>query len=153
MRLKKVLNRSSVRVGLPGSTKDEIIREMVGIILADDRDFIKEDILNAVFQREAQMSTGMKNGIAIPHGKVDCVTRLHAAVAVSAEPVDFDCLDGLPAQIFVMTVSPTNQTGPHLQFLAEVSALLADDDFRRRILAAKNEDELLKAFCEGRADA
>lgn len=142
-----------MRVNLPGSTKDEIIREMVGIILAGARGLKKEDILNAVFQREAQMSTGMKNGIAIPHGKVDSVTRLHAAVAVSAEPVDFECLDGLPAQIFVMTISPASRTGPHLQFLAEVSALLSDDGFRRRVLATKDEDELLKIFCEGKVDA
>jgi len=153
MKLKKVLDRNSVRVALPGSTKDEIIREMVGIILESARGLVKEDILNAVFQREAQMSTGMKNGIAIPHGKVDSVTRLHAAVAVSAEPIDFESLDGLPARIFVMTVSPTSRTGPHLQFLAEVSALLADDEFRRRVLAARDEDELLRTFCGDGTDA
>jgi len=149
MRLKRVLDKDSLRIGLQGSTKNEIIREMVGIILANAKDLIKEDILNAVFQREAQMSTGMKNGIAIPHAKVNSVTRLHAAVAVSAEPVDFESLDGLPARIFVMTISPTAQTGSHLQFLAEVSALLANEESRKRVLAAKNRNELLKAFCEG----
>lgn len=142
-----------MRVALPGSTKDEIIREMVEIIIADSKALIKKDILDAVFQREAQMSTGMKNGIAIPHAKVDSVTRLHAAVAISAEPVEFKCLDGLPARIFVMTISPTSRTGPHLQFLAEVSSLLDNDEFRKRVLSAKNEDELLSAFCGDKSDA
>jgi len=153
MKLKSVLNRNSVRVGLPGSTKDEIIREMVGIILSNARGLVKSDVLNAVFQREAQMSTGMKNGVAIPHAKLDSVTRLHAAVAVSAEPVDFESLDGLPARIFVMTISPAAQTGPHLQFLAEVSALLADAEFRARVLAARGGDELLKTLCKDKTDA
>lgn len=142
-----------MRVALPGFTKDEVIREMVGIVLANGRDLVEGDVLDAVFQRETQMSTGMKNGIAIPHAKVDSVTRLHAAVAVSAKPVDFESLDGLPARIFVMTISPTAQTGPHLQFLAEVSALLADEEFRRGVLAAKDRDELLRVFCEGKTDA
>jgi len=148
MKLKRVLDENSLRIDLPGSTKDEIIRELVGIIIANAGDLIEEDILNAVFQREAQMSTGMKNGIAIPHAKAASVTRLHAAVAASAEPVDFESLDGLPARIFVMTISPAAQTGPHLQFLAEVSALLANEESRRRVLAAKSRNELLKAFCE-----
>jgi len=153
MKLRNVLNRDLVRVGLPGSTKDEIIHEMVGIILANARGLVKDDVLNAVFQREAQMSTGMKNGVAIPHAKLDSVTRLHAAVAVSVEPVDFESLDGLPARIFVMTISPAAQTGPHLQFLAEVSALLADEKIRNLVLAARNGSELLSTLCKDRTDA
>ena len=96
MHLKKVLTEKSVRIGLTGSTKNEIIEELVDIIIAGDSSLKREPLLTSVMEREAQMSTGMKNGIAIPHGKTDAVRQLHAAAALSAEPVDFDALDGEP---------------------------------------------------------
>lgn len=146
MNLKKVLTPDTVRIGLKGRSKSEIIEELVDIIVASGKDLDREAILKAVRDREEQMSTGMKNGIAIPHGKTDAVTELHAVIAVSEEPVDFDCMDRKPASIFIMTISPASHTGPHLQFLAEVSSLLTRDDLREKILVAKDEDELLKLF-------
>ena len=151
MNLKKVLTRDSVRIGLAGTSKNEIIKELVGLIVKNGSGLDEESLLKAVLDREAQMSTGMKNGIAIPHGKTDDVSELHAVIAVSAEPVDFECLDKQPARIFVMTISPASHTGPHLQFLAEVSGLLTRDDLRKKILAATDEDELLNIFFQGQA--
>ena len=151
MNLKKVLTRDSVMIGLTGTSKNEIIKELVGLIVKNGSDLDEKSLLKAVFDREAQMSTGMKNGIAIPHGKTNDVSELHAVIAVSAVPVDFECLDKKPARIFVMTISPASHTGPHLQFLAEVSGLLTRDDLRGKILAAENEGELLNIFLQGQA--
>lgn len=151
MNLKKVLSTKTVKIGLPGTTKDEIITSLVDLIVSAATDLDRDRLLKAVFDREAQMSTGMKNGIAIPHGKTDAVNELHAALAVAAEPVPFDSLDQQPARIFVMTVSPQSHSGPHLQFLAEVSRLLSTDDQCRRVLAAGTEEELLRIFVEGNA--
>ena len=146
MNLKKVLTPDRVRIGLKGRTKPEIIEELVDIIVAGGKDLDREALLQAVMDREAQMSTGMKNGIAIPHGKTDAVTSLHAVIAISEEPVDFECMDREPARIFVMTISPASHTGPHLQFLAEVSTLLTRDDLRDAIIAARSEKEMLRLF-------
>lgn len=151
MNLKKVLTRDSVRIGLSGTTKNEIIEELVGIIVENGNNLDREALLQAVLDRESQMSTGMKNGIAIPHGKTDSVSDLHAVIAVSAQPVEFECLDKNPARIFVMTISPASHTGPHLQFLAEVSGLLTKEDLREKILASKSSDELLSIFLQGTA--
>jgi mannitol/fructose-specific phosphotransferase system IIA component (Ntr-type) len=150
MNLKKVLTEKSVRIGLSAATKGEVIEELVDMIVAGAPGLNREVVLKAVLDRESQMSTGMKNGIAIPHGKTDAVTELHAVIAVSREPIDFECLDGNPARIFVMTVSPASLTGPHLQFLAEVSGLLTKDDLRKKILSASNESELLGLFLGGK---
>ena len=150
MNLKKVLTEDSVRIGLSGTTKDEIIQELVDMIVAGGDGLDRDSILKAVLDRESQMSTGMKNGIAIPHGKTNAVSDLHAAIAVSAVPVDFECMDKNPARIFVMTVSPAAQTGPHLQFLAEVSGLLTRDDLREKILRANDASELLGLFLGGK---
>ncbi len=136
---------------MAGTSKNEIIKELVGLIVKNGSGLNEEFLLKAVLDREAQMSTGMKNDIAIPHGKTDDVSALHAVIAVSAEPVDFECLDKQLARIFVMTISPASHTGPHLQFLAEVSGLLTRDDLRKKILAATDEDELLNIFFQGQA--
>ncbi len=150
MNLKKVLTENSVKIGLPGTTKDEIINELVDIIVANDAGLDRNAIYKAVLERESQMSTGMKNGIAIPHGKTNEVSDLHAVIAVSSAPVDFDCMDKRPARIFIMTISPASQAGPHLQFLAEVSGLLTKPEQRDKILKAKDASEVLAVFLGGK---
>ena len=149
MNLQKILTTDNVRLGLPGSTKNEIIENLVDLIVDNGGlGSVRGDVLQAVLDREAQMSTGMKNSIAIPHGKTDSVKDLHACIALSAEPVDFSSMDGEPSRIFVMTVSPKSRSGPHLQFLAEVSRLLTRNDLRDRILAAEDPETLLRLFLE-----
>ena len=149
--MKKVLTRNSVKIGLSGTGKNAVIEELVDMIAAQDDRLNRDDLLKAVFDREQQMSTGMKNGIAIPHGKTDIVNKLYAAVGVSKDGIDFECMDKCPAHIFVMTISPASHTGPHLQFLAEVSGLLTREDLRTGILNAETEDQLLSIFLEGKA--
>ncbi len=151
MNLKKNLTLKSVRIGLSGTTKSEIIEEMVEIIHEANQGLDKNALLQAVWKREKQMSTGMTNGIAIPHGKTAAVNELYAAVSVSRYPVDFDSIDKKPARIFIMTISPESHTGPHLQFLAEVSHLLEGEDLRNKMLAVHSEAELLRIFHEGNA--
>ena len=98
--------------------------------------------------REQKMSTGMKHGIAIPHGKSNTIQDLVACVGISDKPVDFDSLDHEPCRIFIMTLSPVEKTGPHLQFLAEISLLFKNAEKRQEILAAKSPDDLIKTLIE-----
>jgi len=94
------------------------------------------------------MSTGMKHGIAIPHGKCSATSDLVACIGISDNPVDFDSLDHQPCRIFIMTLSPVEKTGPHLQFLAEISLLFKSADKREEILKAKTPEEVLKILVE-----
>jgi PTS system nitrogen regulatory IIA component len=94
------------------------------------------------------MSTGMKHGIAIPHGKSPTIQDLVACIGISDKPVDFDSLDNEPCRSFIMTLSPVEKTGPHLQFLAEISLLFKSADKRHEILAAKSAEELLRILSE-----
>jgi len=89
------------------------------------------------------MSTGMQNGIAIPHGKTDAVDQLIAGVGIHRAGVDFACMDGKPAHIFIMTLSPENRAGPHIQFLAEISKVLSRPELRENLLNAATADEIL----------
>jgi mannitol/fructose-specific phosphotransferase system IIA component (Ntr-type) len=144
--LKKTLTTETVVCGVDAGSKQEIIEALVDICVKTGRVKDREAALKAVLEREKKMSTGMEHGVAIPHGKTEAVDDLVAAIAVSTEPVEFGCLDGLPARIFVMTLSPLHKSGPHLQFLAEVTQLLRDGERRRRVLSARGSGELLQAI-------
>ena len=146
MNLRKVLSPDTIALDLKSDTKEGIIEEMIDLLMAagkirDLKD--RKEALKAVLDREKKMSTGMQNGIAIPHGKTDRVDTLIAAVALKKDGVDFGSLDGEPSRSFVMTVSPDTRTGPHIQFLAEVSRQLSDASVRQRILDAGSSDKVL----------
>jgi fructose-specific phosphotransferase system IIA component len=143
MNLRKVLSRSTVTDNLSGETKEEVIHSLVELISNSGKVKDKEKALKAVLEREAKMSTGMKHGIAIPHGKTDAVSELAACVGVTKKPVEFDALDHMPCRIFIMTLSPLNKSGPHIQFLAQVSRILNNPDIRNNILEAQSEDEII----------
>jgi fructose-specific phosphotransferase system IIA component len=146
MNLKKLLSEKNIFLDLKSRTKEGIIREMIDLLCAAGLIKDRDGALEAVLTREKKMSTGMQNGIAIPHGKTDSVDRLIPALAVKKKGVDFKSLDGKPACIIIMTVSPASTTGPHIQFLAEISGLLKDPEKREKIIHAKTPDEIREVF-------
>lgn len=148
MDLRDVLTANTVSLHLKGTTKDEIIDEMLEILVSAGKVSNKTAALECVLDREKKMSTGMKHGIAIPHGKTNTVSDLVACIGVSDKPVDFDSLDQEPCRIFIMTLSPVNKTGPHLQFLAEVSLLFKSAEKRQEILKASDRERIIKILTE-----
>lgn len=142
MNLKKVLSPETVWIDLKSDSKQGVIEEMVDRLVAAGKVQERDAVLNAVLERESKMSTGMQNGVAIPHGKTDSVSELVAAVGVNKQGVDFDSMDGMPAKIFIMTLSPEKRTGPHIQFLAEVSRAISQPEEREKLLQAKTHSEM-----------
>ncbi|WP_461257963.1 PTS sugar transporter subunit IIA [Treponema sp. R80B11-R83G3] len=148
MNLKTVINTDTIELHLKGSTKKEIINELLDILVRTGKVKDKGAALAAVMDREEKMSTGMKHGIAIPHGKCASSEDLVACIGISEKPVDFDSLDKQPCRIFIMTLSPVEKTGPHLQFLAEVSLLFKSAEKREEILKAKTPEEVLEILAD-----
>jgi PTS system nitrogen regulatory IIA component len=148
MNLKTVITTDTIDLHLKGSNKKEIINELLDILVRTEKIKDREAALSAVMDREEKMSTGMKHGIAIPHGKCSAIEDLVACIGISEKPVDFDSLDHEPCRIFIMTLSPVEKTGPHLQFLAEVSLLFKSAEKRDEILKAKSPEEILKILAE-----
>ena len=148
MNLKTVLTTDTVELHLKGTTKEAIIDEMLEILVKAGKVTDKKVALDCVLDREKKMSTGMKHGIAIPHGKTDTVNDLVACIGISDNPVDFDSLDQEPCRIFIMTLSPIDKTGPHLQFLAEVSLLFKSAEKRQEILNATDKSEIIRILTE-----
>ncbi len=142
--LKNVLSPDVVNLHLKGKTKVEIIEELLDILVKTEKIKDKKVALACVMDREKKLSTGIKHGIALPHGKTNCVSELVACIGISDDPIEFNSLDKKPARIFIMTLSPINKTGPHLQFLSQVISLLKSEVMREKCLKAKTSEELIE---------
>ncbi len=144
--LRDVLSETLVRCDLDVSDAIGVIDALLDLICTTgkvrDREIARQDVL----ANERRSSTGMQHGVAIPHAKTTAVDHLLAAVAVTRNPIDFDSLDGKPCRIFVMTLSPIDQVGPHMRFLAEIGRLLKDRHIRDAVRTAGTPAELLAAF-------
>ncbi|MDR3343910.1 MAG: PTS sugar transporter subunit IIA [Treponema sp.] len=143
MNLKTVLSKETISLHLKGTTKEEIINELLDILVAAHKIPDRGAAFAAIMDREQKMSTGMKHGIAIPHGKSATIPDLVACIGIADEAVDFDALDHKPCRIFIMTLSPIEKTGPHLQFLAEISLLFKSAEKREEILHAASAEAIL----------
>jgi len=143
MNLNTILNKDTIILHLKGTTKEEVINELLDVLVNAGKIKDRPAAYAAIMDREQKMSTGMKHGIAIPHGKSPTIQDLVACIGISDHPVEFDTLDREPCQIFIMTLSPVEKTGPHLQFLAEISLLFKSSEKRQQILAAKTADDVL----------
>lgn len=146
MNMRRLLDEENILMTLKSTDKEGIIGEILDLLVANGKISDREAALKAILERERKMSTGMQHGIAIPHGKTDSlsVTKLVTALAIKREGVDFGALDGKPSKIFIMTLSPLNRTGPHIQFLAEMSQILNDPQKREAILAAQTPQEVME---------
>lgn len=144
MNPKRVLTKETIVLKLKSRTKDEAMEELVDILVSAGRIKDRKAALKAVIEREKKMSTGLQNGIAIPHGKTDSVETLVAALGLSREGIPFESLDGQDARIVVLTVSPASRTGPHIQFLADISRTLHSEETRAKVLASESEEDVLE---------
>ena len=145
MKISEFLHSKAISADLKGSTKQEIIEEMVKQLIAAgavDKTH-KNKLMEILFAREALGSTAIGQGIAIPHGKCEYVTKLVASLGISKKGVDFDSLDGEPAYMFFLLVAPIDSAGPHLKALARISRLLKDKFFRDHLKNVKDEKTIL----------
>lgn len=145
MDFKTAVRNGCISLHLKSDSKDGVLEEMVDLMvrsgkLAEEQ---RGEALKAVMDREEKMSTGVQQGIAIPHGRISTLPGLVAAIALKPEGIDFGALDAQPSRIFVMTISTTLKTGPHLQFLSAMCKLLESEDVRARLLAAKSEQDMI----------
>lgn len=147
MLLTELLSIERIKIPLESQNKDDLLRELVDVAAgpgAPDR----EDLLRAVREREAVLSTGIGHGVAIPHGKSSAVNDLRMAAGRSAGPVDFDALDGEPVRLFFLLVGPESAAGPHIKALSRISRLVRKDEVREKLVAARNAAEFLDALRE-----
>jgi PTS system nitrogen regulatory IIA component len=144
MYLSELLNEDAILLGLTSRDKESCIKELVQLLETAHRINTRGEILSKVLQRESMMSTGIGNGVAIPHGKTRQFDRLIAACAVARPGIDFDSTDGEPAGLFILLVSPENLRGPHVKALANVSRLLKEEAVRTSLQQAATPGQFLE---------
>lgn len=151
MLLSELLSASAVTTRLRATTKRDAIAELVALLEAAHGLKSHGEILDRVLRREAMMSTGIGNGVAIPHGKARAVDRMLAACAVSAPGVGFESSDSEPAHLFFLLVSPENVGTPHVKVLANISRLLKEESVRRSLRDAESPGAFMAALKEAEA--
>jgi fructose-specific phosphotransferase system IIA component len=152
MKISDILEPDFVTTNLVGSSKYDIINAMIEMISKSKRVKDKNKVHEAVFEREKIMSTGVGKGFAIPHGKTEAVTDIVAAFAITQEPIDYQSLDGEPVRLVFLLVGKDSLVGPHIKLLSRISRLMNKDDFRSRLLAAQNTQEVVDIFKQEEAN-
>jgi Kef-type K+ transport system membrane component KefB/mannitol/fructose-specific phosphotransferase system IIA component (Ntr-type) len=136
-----LIREDAIILNLKGETKEELITELADLLAAQgkllDRDLVLEDLL----RREKIMSTGMQHGIALPHAKTGGIENLAVVVGVKREGVDFASLDGEKSRLFIMVISPKKMSGPHIQFLAAIGAVLKNPLVREGVINAVTRED------------
>ena len=146
MRLTEILKPQNIKVPLSAGTKAEAIGELVSV-LADNGELTDaKKVLDAVLEREATRTTGIGNGLAIPHGKCNGTDHLVMAIGRPGTPVDFQAIDGRPVNLIWLLASPPDKTGPHIHALARISRLMTIDRFRHALAEAKTSQDIYDAI-------
>ena len=148
MKIMEFLSKKAITANLKASDKEGVIRELVDLLAKADEIKNKEDLIKALLTRESLGSTGIGQGIGIPHAKSANAKNLVAAFGLSHQGVNFDSLDGEPVYIFFLLIAPEESAGPHLKALARISRMLKDKYFRDMLKKAKDEKEILRIIQE-----
>ncbi len=148
MKIVEFLNEKAVVANIKATDKEGVIRELVDVLAKAEGIRNKEELVKVLLSRESLGSTGIGQGVGIPHGKSNIVKRLVAAFGICHPGVNFDALDGEPVYIFFLLVAPEDSAGPHLKGLARISRLLKDKFFRESLKALTDEKSILKLIRE-----
>ena len=122
MSLIDLVQEKIVKIPLVSTDKADVLRELVQILKDAGEIEDYDAVLRAICEREEKLSTGLESGIAVPHGKTEAVSTLKLALGIAPQGIDFASIDRKPSQLFFMLVAPPNQSGPHVEALAEIAA-------------------------------
>ncbi len=144
MKLLDILPKKSIIPDLKGRSKKQVLEELIDALLNEKPELDRERLMAVLLERERLGSTGIGDGIAIPHGKLKDLNQqqLILAFGKSSSGVDFESMDGKPVHLFFLLVAPENCTGIHLRALARIARLLKNAPVRKRLTNANTQDEI-----------
>jgi nitrogen PTS system EIIA component len=148
MKIVDLLDPMAIAAELQGTTKTEVLGELTEALLRVEKSLDREDVVRVLQEREKLGSTGIGEGVAIPHGKLKDLDRLLISFGRSSSGVDFDSMDGKPAHLFFLLVAPEESVGVHLKTLARISKLLKNPLVRKRLLDAGDAADLHRIIAE-----
>jgi nitrogen PTS system EIIA component len=148
MRILDFLRNDCVIGSMTASSKDEALAELLEPILVVNPTLDKKLVFQTILDREKLGSTGLGNGVAIPHGKFEGLNKLAASFGRSPKGIDFASMDNKPAYLFFMLIAPLNCAGDHLKALARISRLFKDPILTNHLRQAETSDEIFKLLEE-----
>jgi PTS system nitrogen regulatory IIA component len=148
MKIMDILVRDAVILDLASQEKQAVLSEMAHKLVAAEGGIDEPRLLEVLLEREGLQSTGIGEGVAIPHGKLPGLKRLIATFARSRPGVDFESIDGLPTHLFFLLVVPEHSGGQHLKALARISRFFRDAAFRKALLEAERLEDVFRSIEE-----
>lgn len=142
MKIKEILSKECIIPTLAATTKDAAIEELSDLLARIYPAIQKEEMIRILLERESLGSTGIGNGVAIPHGKLPTIQHIITGFGRSLPGVAFDSQDGKPAHLFFVLLAPENAASLHLKALARLSRLLKDVHFRNKLMEAENATDI-----------
>ncbi|MBN2436693.1 MAG: cation:proton antiporter [Spirochaetes bacterium] len=144
--VRKHLKHSNIIIGLESNTKEGVIKELVSVF-KDFKDIgDPRDIISALLEREKVMSTGLADGIAIPHAKTEQVKSIQLVIGLAPDGVDFESLDGKPSKIFFLILSPLNESSSHLQMMSNITSIFYEKANRKELLSCSDTQSIMDFF-------
>jgi len=148
MKISDLLSPQVIVADLSSRDKADVLGELTAGLLKADPSLNRDEVIRVLMERERLGSTGIGDGVAIPHGKLKGLSGLMLAFGRSRAGVEYDSMDGKPAHLFFLLVAPEESVGIHLKALARISKLLKDSAVRRRLLEADSAADLVNIIAE-----
>jgi len=148
LKITDILVKDGAILDLASDTKEEVLEELARALAAAEPSLAADRLLEVLREREALQSTGIGEGVAIPHGKIAGLERLVASFARSVKGVDFESIDGQPTHLFFLLVVPEHSGGQHLKALARISRFFRDAEFRQKLISAASLDDVFRTIEE-----
>ncbi len=148
MKILDYLKEEWVIPQLQGTDKGSVLKELSGVLIKPCQVASAEELLQVLLDREKLGSTGIGEGIAIPHGRLKKLKRFFISFGRSVKGVDFDSIDGKPSQLFFLVMAPENSAVDNLKLLGRIVALLKDPSFKRRLMEAQSQKEIFQIISE-----
>jgi PTS system nitrogen regulatory IIA component len=148
MRLSEIFVKEHIISELRANDKAAVLEELAEVITVDDSAIHKDDLVHVLLDRERLGSTGIGDGVAIPHGKLEGLRKPVISFGRSTKGLPFDAMDGQPVHLFFLLVAPENSSGIHLQALAKIAKILKNSHFRKKLIETESRDGLYQAILE-----
>jgi PTS system nitrogen regulatory IIA component len=148
MQMDQILKIGFLNENMLAKTKAEALEELVNTLIKGGLKLDSAKVIEVLQQRENLGSTGIGEGLAIPHGKISTLDEIVVAFGRSKKGVDFDSLDGKPVHIFFLLLAPENSVGQHLKALAKISKMLKTANFRQKLIETDSKKDLYKLIIE-----
>jgi len=142
MKILDILDKESIVTELKGASKKQVLEELIEALLEKRPHLDRENLMRVLLERERLGSTGIGDGIAIPHGKLKDLDQLALSFGKSTRGIDFESMDGKPVHLFFLLVAPESCAGIHLRALAKIARLLKNGTVRKRLGAVSTREEV-----------